>query len=566
MTCQAIEVTLVQNCLHSITEQMAYALLNTARSLNLSEARDFCTGLYGLQGEIIEQTEFIPLLAYTMPTSIYNIANFFKDNIYPGDVFIHNDPFTGGNQVSDVKIAKPIFYHDELVGWAAINAHQADVGGCIPGGYNPKATEIWQEALRITPIKLYERGIKRKDVWQLIFGNIRYSIVSDDIQSMIGGCTIGEREMIKLIDKYGMTQFEEYLTYLFGSSEHMMRQEIEAIPDGTYHGESYAHDDGIDSNKVMPVKVSITVLGDEITFDFTGTAAQTPGYVNAPYPVTASGVLLTLLMCLQYPDLPHNQGMVRPIHIKVPEGCMLNPKFPAATGFGNHLVDQIAEAIMLALVPALPERVTAGWNPLLGVLFSGYNTITEKPFSHMLINAGKGGSGGTFNADGYNHIGLIGGGGGVAAQDPEMFELETPVHFVKFEYAPDTGGAGQWRGGLGVETMVEFLEDVQLSVFGDGLDTNYLTPGILGGNPGSPNFAKLIYPDGSLYYPKAKDLINYVPKGSLWHQIAGGGGGFGDPRLRDKIMLMNDVNEGYVTSKVAQTEYGFTAFLKNSKE
>lgn len=557
MTCQAIEATLVQNSLHSITEQMAYALLNTACSLNLSEARDFCTGLYGLQGEIIEQTEFIPLLAYTMPSSISNIANFFKDNIYPGDVFIHNDPFTGGNQASDVKIAKPIFYHDKLVAWTAINAHQADVGGNVPGGYNPKATEIWQEAFRITPVKLYERGVKRKDVWQLIFGNIRYSIVSDDIQAMIGGCTIGERELIKLIDKYGIVEFEEYLKCLYDSSERMMRQEIEAIPDGTYYGESYAYDDGIDSNNAMPVKVIITIQGDEITFDFTGTAAQTPGYVNAPYPVTASGVLLTLLMCLQYPDLPHNQGMFRPIHMKVPEGSMLNPKFPAATGFGNHLVDQIAEAIMLALTPALPERVTAGWNPLLSVLFSGYDTIKRRPFAHILINAGKGGGGATFNADGYNHIGLIGGGGGVAAQDPEMFELETPIRFLKFEYAPNTGGAGQWRGGLGVETEVEFLEDVQLSVFGDGLSNDCITPGSLGGRPGSPNFVELIYPDGKIYHPKAKDLINSVPKGSQWHQVAGGGGGFGDPLLRDKTMLRKDITEGYITLNVAQSEYGW---------
>ncbi|MGE4273663.1 MAG: hydantoinase B/oxoprolinase family protein [Desulfitobacterium sp.] len=557
MFSETIEVTLMQRSLHSITDQMAHALLHSARSLNLSEARDFCTGLYGPQGEIMEQTEFIPLLAYTVPTSIKNIVGFFGDDISPGDIFIHNDPFTGGNQCSDIKIAKPIFHGNQLVAWAAINAHQADVGGCIPGGYNPQAKEIWQEALCIPPVKLFEKGVKRKDVWQLIFSNIRYSIVEDDIMAMIGGCTIGERELLKLINKWGYERFINNLKKLYDQTEGMMREEISRINNGVYYGESIAYDDGIDPERAMPIKVKITVNNDEIAFDFTGTGSQTAGYVNAPYPVTLSGVLLTLLMCLEYSEIPRNAGMLRPVRVTVPEGCLLNPQYPAATGFGNHLVDQIGEAIMQALTPALPQRVTAGWNHMLCVLLSGRDSRKKSPFAHMLINACKGGSGATFGADGYNHIGFIGGGGGIAAQDPELFELEAPVRFKKFEYAPDSCGSGQWRGGLGVETQVEFLEDIQFSVFGEGLSCQSNTPGILGGKPGESNAAKVIYPNGEVYYPNAKEFIPLLPKGSQWHQIAGGGGGFGNPFDREKSRVEEDLLEGYISLEKAKQDYGW---------
>ncbi|AFM00286.1 N-methylhydantoinase B/acetone carboxylase, alpha subunit [Desulfitobacterium dehalogenans ATCC 51507] len=557
MLIETIEVTLVQSSLHSITEQMAHALLHSARSLNLSEARDFCTGLYGSRGEIIEQTEFIPLLAYTVPTSIKNIVDFFEEDIRPGDIFIHNDPFTGGNQATDVKIAKPIFHEGRLVAWAAINAHQADVGGCIPGGYNPCATEIWQEALRIPPVKLFDGGVKRKDVWRLIFSNIRYSIVEDDILAMIGGCTIGERELVKQIEKWGYERFSQNLQKLYDQTEKMVREEFLRINNGVYYGESMAYDDGIKGEKAMPIKVKITVQDDQMTFDFTGTAEQTAGYVNAPYPVTLSGVLLTLLMCLEYADIPRNEGMLRPVRVIVPEGCLLNPRFPAATGFGNHLVDQIGEAVMQALFPALPQRVTAGWNHMLCVLLSGHDSRKNSPFAHMLINACKGGGGASFGADGYNHIGFIGGGGGIAAQDPEMFELEAPVHFHKFEYAPDSCGSGQWRGGLGVETQVEFLEDVQCSIFGEGLVPQSCAPGILGGHPGRSNTAKIIYPNGEVYYPKAKEFIPLLPNGTRWHQIAGGGGGYGSPLEREKSRVREDILEGYITLDKAKKDYGW---------
>ena len=175
----------------SITEEMGLTLLRTTRSPILSEARDFVTGLYDARGDMLEQTEYIPVLAFALQPVCHHIVEYFGDDIFPGDVILHNDVFSGGNQLADVAVFKPIFFDDRLIAWAACKGHQADIGGAVAGGYNPQAREVWQEGLRIPPVKLYERGTLRRDVWDFVFANIRLPIVQDDLRAEIGGCTIG---------------------------------------------------------------------------------------------------------------------------------------------------------------------------------------------------------------------------------------------------------------------------------------------------------------------------------------------------------------------------------------
>lgn len=552
-----ILVTVIQRRLKAITEEMGLVMLRTARSPILSEARDFVTGLYGPRGEMLEQTEFIPILAFAVPPSIEYIADYFRENLYPGDVIIHNDPFTGGNQPADVKIVRPIFYDDTLVAFACINGHQADVGGAVAGAYNPGATEIWQESLRMTPVKLYEKGVKRQDVWDFVFGNIRFPIVAEDIQAAMGGCAVGDRELVKLIQRYGLEKFEGHVQHLFDATELQMRGEIAAIPDGVYTAKATAHFDGFTPGSTMDIVTTITVKDDEIFFDFAGTAPQTPGYVNAPLSSTSSAIVLTLLMCLKDPDMPHNEGMLRPIHIDVPQGSMLNPNFPAASTFGNHLSDQTSAAIFAALSEALPDRVTASWNPLFAIAAIGFNPRAGAPFVDILFNGLKGGSGGTHGADGYDHIGLIACGGGLLAQDPEMFEMKDPLLLHKFEYVTDSGGAGRWRGGLGVETVMEFLNDGNMiSAFGDGIDPGSEAQGLLGGHAGMCNKGELHYPDGAVHVCTSKEVVAGIPKGTVWHQIAGGGGGYGDPHARPVERVLEEVRWGYVSLVAANHAYG----------
>lgn len=551
-----IQASVLHRRLKSITEEMGLTLLRTTRSPILSEARDFVTGLYDARGQMLEQTEYIPVLAFAMQPACEHVARFFGDDIHEGDVVLHNDVFSGGNQNNDVAVFRPVFREGRLVAWAACKGHQADIGGAQAGGYNPEAREVWQEALRIPPLKVIERGELRRDVWRMIFANIRYRIVEEDIKAQIGATRIGERAMHELFERFDTPTFDACIDYLFSASERMVRREIAAIPDGVYRGESWAFYDGVNDGSRMKIALTVTVAGDELTFDFTGTAPQTPGFVNAPYSATASALLLTFLMLID-PEVPHNAGILRPIRIINPEGSFLNARFPAATTFGNSITGPTSDAIFRAFAQALPKMVTAGWNRQMGFTVTGQDPRHARPYVDILFLALKGGSGATWGADGYDHIGLINCAGGLLAQDYEMFEIHDPHRLVRHEYLIDSAGAGRWRGGLGVET--EFVidgEDVTGIAFGDGLEEEARAFGLFGGKAGSINDLTLTYPDATLRRPKAKEIVRAIPRGSIYHQIAGGGGGYGDPLERPLQNVVDDVLDGVLSVEAAREDYG----------
>ncbi|MBM4341292.1 MAG: hydantoinase B/oxoprolinase family protein [Deltaproteobacteria bacterium] len=551
-----ILVSVLQRRFKSITEEMGLTLLRTTRSPILNEARDFVTGLYDARGRMLEQTEYIPVLAFALQPVCQYIVEYFGEEIYPGDVILHNDVFTRGNQLADVAVFKPIFYKGRLIAWAACKGHQADVGGAVQGGYNPQAREVWQEGLRIPPVKVYEKGQFKKDVWNLIFSNIRYSIVEEDIRAEMGGCVVGERGILSLLDRYGKDVFESHIEYLFNSTEKMMRKEIEVIPDGTYQAESYVFYDGFHEGSKFKISLKIKIKGSDIYFDYTGTDPQTEGFVNAPYAASLSAITLTFLMLVN-PDMPHNDGTTRPIHIHIPEGTFLNVKFPGASTFGNSITGPHADAILRALSKALPERVTAGWNRMLAFAISGKDPRKNAPYVDILFNALKGGSGATYGVDGYDHIGLINCAGGILAQDPEMFELTTPHLLLKHEYVTNSAGAGQWRGGLGVETIFKIYgEEVTGVTFGDGVDEEARAFGLFGGKEGALNKLELIYPGGHIHSPTTKDVIRGIPKGAIFHEIAGGGGGYGDPLKRPSEKVLKDVRNEFVSIEKAKEDYG----------
>ena len=548
-------VSILQRRLKSITEEMSIAMTRTTRSPILCEAKDFVTGLYDAEGNILEQTENLPILAFSLAPVCRYIIKYYGDDIHPGDVIFHNDVFSMGNQNNDVAVYKPIFHGGTLVAWSACKGHQADIGGAVRGGYNPQATEVWQEALRIPPVKVYEKGKLRRDVWELIFANIRLDIVEEDMRAEIGSCVVGERGVLKILERYGRDVFEAHKEHLFDATERMMRQEIRSIPDGVYTGEANAYYDGKNPGSVYTIRVKITVEDGGIHFDYTGTDAQTPGFVNGTYTSSASATILTFLQMVN-PNIPHNEGMVRPIEITIPEGTLLNAAYPAATTYGNHLCPNNADAIMRALGPVIPDRVTAEWGELLCSLTTGFDPRKGgEPFVDIGFMGLKGGSGAIQGCNGYDHIGMIDASGGVLDQDYEIFEQQTPHLLLKHEYWRNSAGAGQWRGGLGVET--EFLirgDSVKLVTFGDG-DVE-ASRGALGGMEGTLNIIKLRYPDGTWYTCTTKDLVEGVPEGTLYFQQAGGGGGWGDPRKRAEGRVLEDVRNGVVSLEKACEDYG----------
>ncbi|OJX03281.1 MAG: hydantoin utilization protein B [Burkholderiales bacterium 70-64] len=551
-----IRASVLHRRLKSITEEMGLTLLRTTRSPILNEARDFVTGLYDAQGRMLEQCEYIPVLAFALQPACEEVVRWFGDDVHEGDVILHNDVFSGGNQNNDVAVFRPIFRDGRLVAWAACKGHQADIGGAQAGGYNPEAREVWQEALRITPIKVYERGQLRRDVWRMIFANIRYPIVEEDMKAQVGATRIGERAMHELFRRFDAQEFDACIQYLFEASERMVRREIAAIPDGVYRGLSWVFYDGVNEGSRMKIELAVTVAGDEVTFDFTGSSPQTPGFVNAPYSATASALLLTFLMLIN-PEVPHNAGILRPIRIVNPEGSFLNARFPAATTFGNSITGATSDAIFRAFAQALPKMVTAGWNRAMNFTITGRDPRHDRPYVDILFLALKGGSGATWGADGYDHIGLINCAGGILAQDYEMFEIHDPHRLVRHEYARDSAGAGRWRGGLGVETeFVIDAEDVTGIAFGDGIEEEARAFGLFGGKPGSINEITITAPDGSVRRPKAKETLRGIAHGSVYRQHAGGGGGYGDPLERPVQQVVDDVVDGVLSAEAAREDYG----------
>ena len=555
-TIDPVFASVLQRRLKSITEEIGLTLLRTTRSPILNEARDFATGLYDAKGRMLEQTEYIPVLAFALQPSCEHVIRYFDDDIAPGDVILHNDVFSGGNQNNDVAVFRPVFHGDRLVAWSACKGHQADIGGAVRGGYNPEAREVWQEALRIPPVKVYERGQLRKDVWDMIFANIRLRIVEEDIKAQIGGTLVGERGFKELVERHGVQVILDHIDYLYDSTERMVRKEIEAIPDGIYRGKSIAFYDGVNPGSKMKINLVVTVAGSDITFDFSGSSPQTPGFVNAPYSSTASALLLTFLMLINA-DVPHNAGLLRPLKVVNPEGSFLNARFPAATTFGNSITGPTSDAILRAFAQAIPQMVTAGWNRMLGMTVTGMDPRHRRPYVDILFLALKGGSGATLNADGYDHIGLINCGGGLLAQDYEMFEIQNPHFLLQHEYATDSAGAGCWRGGLGVDTEFRIDgDDVTGIVFGDGVDEEARGFGIFGGRPGSLNEISVTDPQGNVRRPRSKEIMRGITRGSVVRQRAGGGGGYGDPRERPVEHVVADVRNGYVSVDRAREDYG----------
>jgi len=551
-----ILVSIFQRSFKAITDEMSISLTKTTRSPILCEAKDFVTGLYDAKGQMLEQTENLPILSFSLGPVCKVIMDFYGDEIYPGDVIIHNDVFSMGNQNNDVAIFKPIFFQNSLIGWAAAKGHQADIGGAVQGGYNPNATEVWEEALRIPAVKIFEKGNLRKDVWNLIFANIRLQMVQEDIMAQIGACTLGERRLQALVEKYGTETFESHKTELFNSTEQMMKMEIIRIPKGIYFGDSRVFYDGKHPGTVFNIRTKITVEDESISFDFSDSSPQTNGFVNGTFTSTCSAITLTFLQMVN-PNIPHNEGMIKPLKYIVPEGTILNAAYPKATTFGNHLCPQIADSIFKALSSAIPERVIAEWNHLLCSLYTGNHPQTGKKYVDICFMGLKGGSGALEGDDGYDHIGMIDASGGVLDQDYEMYERQTPHLILKHEYLTDSAGAGKWRGGLGVETVIEIgADNTKMVVFGDGdVEPAY---SLMGGTSGVLNSITLKLPDGNVMTPMSKDLIDNIPKGTVYRQIAGGGGGYGNPKNRESEKVVEDVRNELVSVEKAKEVYGLS--------
>jgi N-methylhydantoinase B len=555
-----ILASVLQRRVHAITQEMATVLMRSSRSPIFNEIGDLVTVVFDPRGRTLAQTEYASIIANGAGPPLRYIIERFEDDLHDGDVILHNDVFTGGNQNADVGVYLPVFHEGALVAWTASKGHVADIGGMTAGGYDPNAREVWQEAFRIPPLKLVDRGELRADVWELVCANIRLDIVAEDIKSMIGACTIGKRRLLDVVARYGPEAFDRHMGFVIEASERLVRAEIARWSDGVYRGESWMVSDGIDPTARYRIAVEITVAGDEITFDFSETDDQAPGFTNMP-PASALGAIrIAFLMLISAGgvDVPTNEGLFGPVKTVFREGSLLDPRFPASTIFGNQMCDEVIESIMLALAEPLPDRVTAGWNQLLCTTLAGIDPRTSAPSVSLSIFM-RGGPGAMRGADGFDALGFSGTPGSMRSPDMEMFEISSPHFMEYYEYLPDSAGAGEWRGGLGTTSSWRFYGIDELGVtIGDdaaseGADP---APGLFGGEPAGLNDLQLVYPDGTVKDWGSKEIVHGIPPGTVCIARNGGGGGYGNPHLRDPQRVFDEVRDGLLSPQKARASYG----------
>jgi len=545
---------IVQRLITNAAREMGLTLLRSTRSPVLFEARDFCTGIFDASGRVLEQYKYLPMHAFLLAPVVAEVIRVWGQKAVAGDVFIHNDPFRGGNHAMDVSIVRPVFAGGELAGWAACKGHMLDWGGPVASGYNSEARSVWDEPLRVPAIHLYRAGQRSEETFALIEANIRIpEIVLHDIEAMAGSTAIGERRMREIVERFGLPAFRGLVDAWLAATRAEVEKCIGALPDGTYRGASRVQ---YKPDKWADVIVSVEIAGTDIIFDFTGTSRQTESYVNAPVPVTHMGVLQCMAMLLAADmdwETGLNAGFTQAIQIRVPPRTILSAEFPAAVGYCNHLSDQITEAVFKALAEVLPGRVTGGWVQW-GTTASG--TWQGRSFATPLFFASKGGSGATEGVDGYDYIGSIRMAGALEAEDVEMLErVHGWIDIRKQEYWADSGGAGQWRGGLGVHVEAVLKGDnMMIAAFGTGRDEGAF--GLFGGASSPLSKMLLCYPDGSEIDVPAHANVYDVPPGTVLKKWNTGGGGYGSPRERAQEKVERDVREGYITADAARKTYG----------
>jgi len=552
-----ISVAVISNRLAAITREMGQVMLLTSRSPIFSESRDFVTAIFDAGGRLVAQTSYIPVLLGAIPFALEAIRNRFKeDELHQGDVIVANDPYQGNSHLPDVAIARPVFYQGELSFWAVAKGHQADLGGGGVAGYNPRATTVWEEGLRMPPMKLYSEGEYQKDIWDFILLNVKSpQLVEGDLHCQIGATSRGQDALIELLDRHGPDAVKGAIDSYLTATERTMASAIRKIPEGQYVGESSLDNDGVEMDKSPCVRVTVKVEGEKLIFDFDGSDPQTRGYVNSPFANTASVCFQALFACIGA-SIPINFGSLKLIQIVAPEGSIVHCRPPAPTTASTLLTcAAIAEAIWLALAQAIPTQVQAGWGRRCAPMSAGRNPRTGRLFVCTHHNC-KGGSGATEGYDGWSHTGPVSNMGGSRATDPEIFELAYPYKLLEYELAQDTGGAGKWRGGLGavLRWRVETAE-IQCVTVGSGMREETRPFGLFGGKPGSLPIMRLVGTNGTTTELGVNRFYE-VSEGNVFELISQGGGGLGDPFERSPQQVKNDVVNGFVSIEKALEDYG----------
>lgn len=548
-----INQTVIANRLDSIAGEMGLALAHAAHSPIFAEACDFACCICDSNGDLVSQLSGIPILATAGSFSVKTTLRKYGGNIRPGDAFIINDPYDGGNHLPDIGVITPVFAGEELLFFAVSRAHHGDIGGATAGSYNPKATEIFQEGIRIHPTRFMVEDEIVPEVLDLILYNTRDpQMMKSDLLAQIGANRLAVRRIAEMVAAYGSAVVKAAARDTLVQGEKLVRERIAALADGVYHGEEYVDDDGFQDQPIK-IAVAVTIAGDRMTIDFSGTDPQVKGFVNTSIVTTTTASGIAALWVLGS-DIPRNGGAFGAIEVKAPKGCLLNPYEPAPVTFCTLTpAGEVISAIFKALEPAAPDRVPAGFSRYAGPSFYGIDPRNSRFYvGFSFCSLGSGGA--MQGLDGKPYMAPLSNYGGVRAPNIESNEVQYPHLTLYHEMKTDTAGAGAYRGGAGMRFAFENYDPTgSIVMFGDGMKVPPY--GLKGGQPGSLNRA-VLEKDGAAIVMASKEAPRQVGAKDRVFLDSSGGGGWGRPFDRDPQKVYEDVLDEIISREAAAAVYG----------
>jgi N-methylhydantoinase B len=552
MTLDAVTLALVQNRLDHITKQMGWVMTRTARSPIFNHAHDFSCFLTDATGIVVAQADGIPIHTGGGGFAARALLGVFGDDMGPDDAFLLSDPYVaGGNHLPDWVIVRPVFCDGKFVALSCIRAHQSDIGGGAAGTYNPEAREIYHEGIRLPALRLIENGKTREDLWQLLLLNCRTPHYLDgDLRAMLGATRIGAQQVESHLQELGVAEGLAYMDGILDHADRRMRAAIAELPDGVYRGEDWFDNDCFEPMDIR-ICVNLTVDGDTMTVDFTGSHEQIQGFKNSSFANTYSSVYMALSSYFD-PAIPRNEGTYRGVKIIAPEGSIVNPLPPAPVTMSTVFpACEIIHAVWRALAEADAPKSCAGWGKNAFPITSG---IGDDGNTFVMYHwFGSSGGGAVDGRDGFPQQGGLNSLCGLHIPNAETFEQLFPIRFVRQELRCDAAGPGKYRGGAGGDYAVDILAPVQYAFRGEG----YTMPtgfGIGGGKDGAMGHMTVTPEAGDPITPPAYGVRHIAP--SRLEMNAPGGGGWGDPLERDPALVLQDVRDGIVSAARALEDYG----------
>jgi N-methylhydantoinase B len=543
----AVTMQVIRYGLDAIADDMGYNLMRMGRTTIVKEIMDINCAVLDASGGILAQAHLCPLMMFSLPTTAINMLKHI-DKFEEGDVIICNDPYLGGQHLLDMQFFSPVLFDGKVIAFVANIAHQLDMGGSVPGGVAGGLTEIYQEGLRLPFVKLYRGGVEDRQIFNIISKNIRVPEKTLEDFRAQAATTVGGVQRVKgLVAKYGLETFLKCTEMLLDYGEDLVRKAVTAMPDGEYRGSDYVDDDGI-SDEPFKVQINVHIKGDEMFVDFKGTSSQAQGNINCPWSCTQGGVFYTIVGLVD-PYMVVNSGTFRPIHVESDVGLITNPTPPAGVTARSQVMTKITEAMLKAMSTVVPNRVVAGSHgQACTCSFSGVYPETGKRFTYIEIQGG--GAGARHDKDGPDgqdlHLGRF------LNTPVEAAEIENPVMIERYEFIPDSGGAGEHRGGLSLRRDTRFLTDVTWARYSDR--QKFRPQGLFGGKEGTKGV--LVLNPGTTEEQKQKSKgVTKLKAGDVLSIRLPGSGGYGDPIRRDPEKIRWDVLNAKVSLESAKDDY-----------